>query len=85
MRIERQDCAFWRGGACQCKETCSYSTSDVSTAEAFSLMKRTGGGFASALAEAWFKADKGNQQIIEEAFEALLKDYVERVKIISSR
>lgn len=41
----------------------------------FAAMERHGGGFCSALAQAWFKADSGNKRRLEGAFPHLLADY----------
>jgi len=38
-------------------------------------MERHGGGFCSALAQAWFKADPSNKRRIESAFPHLLADF----------
>jgi len=38
-------------------------------------MKCEGGGFAGALAEAWFFADKANSRILEEAFDHIFRRY----------
>jgi hypothetical protein len=42
---------------------------------ALELMRRIGGGFAKAIAEAWFKADKQNDVRLTEAFGGMLEDY----------
>jgi len=41
----------------------------------FLAMERHGGGFCSALAQAWFKADPSNKRRIESAFPHLLADF----------
>jgi hypothetical protein len=41
----------------------------------FEAMERNGGGFCSALAQAWFKADPSNKRRIESAFPHLLADF----------
>jgi len=41
----------------------------------FEAMQRHGGGFCSALATAWFKADGGNKARIEAAFPHLLDQF----------
>jgi hypothetical protein len=38
-------------------------------------MERHGGGFCSALAQAWFRADQTNKRRLEEAFAHLLTEY----------
>lgn len=55
------------------------NTSDEKRA-AFALMKRIGGSFAVALAEAWFKADLDNKKRIEIAFSDLLYTYMDAIK-----
>lgn len=42
---------------------------------AVASMRRYGGSFAKALAEAWFKADLDNQRKLENAFPDLFIDY----------
>lgn len=39
------------------------------------LAQQYGGGFVSALAVAWFKADRGNKARIEAAFPHLIEEY----------
>jgi hypothetical protein len=46
-----------------------------SNAFAASRMMQYGGGFASALATAWFRADSGNRARIEKAFADLFAKY----------
>jgi hypothetical protein len=41
----------------------------------FVAMERHGGGFCSALAQAWFRADASNKRRIEGAFAHLLTEY----------
>lgn len=43
---------------------------------AFRYMERTGGSFASALAQAWFCADSDNRQRIETTWADLIKKYL---------
>lgn len=38
-------------------------------------MQKVGGGFASAIAEAWFFADSANRVILERAFNGLFLRY----------
>lgn len=47
--------------------------------KAVQLMARIGGGFASALAVAWQRADDANSRRLEKAFPELLADYGEMV------
>lgn len=54
-------------------------------AKAIELMERIGGGFASALAVAWQRADLNNQHRLKAAFPDLLKQYVEHVRLIAER
>lgn len=46
---------------------------------AIKLMERIGGGFASALAVAWHRADASNSERLKKAFPELLSDYCEMV------
>ena len=39
------------------------------------IAQQYGGGFVSALALAWFKADRGNKARIEAAFPHLIEEY----------
>ena len=39
-------------------------------------MKKSGGGFAEAIAEAYYKADKGNKAILEQAFQDLFFSFM---------
>lgn len=41
----------------------------------FRTMSRYGGGFASAMAEAWFRADPYNRETIEKSFPDLVREY----------
>jgi hypothetical protein len=41
----------------------------------FRTMSRYGGGFASAVAEAWLRADPYNRETIEKAFPDLVREY----------
>lgn len=45
--------------------------------EAALRMQRMGGGFATSVAEAWFRADSGNRARLEAAFEDLFNRYSE--------
>ncbi len=87
--IQKRDCAFWRGCLCNCTDNCLYSTPEATMQtsitreeeyEAFTLMKATGGHFASSLAEAWFHADLENQEKIRKAFLELISSYVAQIK-----
>lgn len=44
--------------------------------QALRLMEKIGGGFASALAVAWIKADLSNRHALEQAFFDLIGYYV---------
>jgi len=46
-----------------------------STFDAFKQMETHGGGFAAALAAAWFRADATNKATIEHAFPTLIEAY----------
>lgn len=46
--------------------------------EVLQLMERMGGGFASALATAWLKADNENAARLYNAFSDLFKDYLDQ-------
>ena len=50
---------------------------------ALQLMEKIGGGFASALAKAWMKADLTNQAKLRHAFGDLLEDYMKKVEAAS--
>jgi hypothetical protein len=41
----------------------------------FRAMSRYGGGFASSMAETWFRADPYNRETIEKAFPDLVREY----------
>jgi hypothetical protein len=41
----------------------------------FRTMNRFGGGFASSLAETWFRADPYNRETIEKSFPDLVREY----------
>ena len=41
----------------------------------FESMERHGGGFCSQLAKAWYVADRGNKNRLEQAFPHLLADF----------
>lgn len=43
--------------------------------KAASLMQTQGGGFAAAIAQAFFRADTGNQRILVEAFADLFEKF----------
>lgn len=43
-------------------------------------MRRYGGGFESALAEAWIRADQYNRETLARAFPDLLREYVQIAK-----
>lgn len=43
--------------------------------EVFELMMEKGGGFANALAHAWFLADSDNRRRIEVSFDELIQRY----------
>lgn len=43
----------------------------------FERMEEHGGGFVSALASAWFKADPRNQRRIQDAFPDYIDDYAQ--------
>ena len=44
--------------------------------DALRLMMQQGGGFASTLADAWFRADSGNKAKLRATFGDLLRAYV---------
>lgn len=48
---------------------------DTYCLRAFDEMENSGGGFASALANAWHRADSGNRIIIEKGWPHLIKRY----------
>jgi hypothetical protein len=48
---------------------------DAYCLRAFDEMENSGGGFASALANAWHRADSGNRAIIEKGWPHLIKRY----------
>lgn len=50
---------------------------------AIKLMERIGGGFASALAVAWQKADAQNQWRLRVAFDDLLQEYINKAKLLA--
>jgi hypothetical protein len=51
---------------------------------ALKLMQEIGGGFASALATAWLKADHANSQRLEWAFGDLLEQYGEMCRMVAA-
>jgi hypothetical protein len=46
----------------------------------FRTMSRYGGGFASSMAETWFRADPYNRETIEKAFPDLVREYRDMVE-----
>lgn len=49
---------------------------------AIKLMEQIGGGFASALAVAWIRADDGNRNRLRCAFNDLLESYVKQARTL---
>lgn len=54
-------------------------TSDY-TFQGVHLMRQRGGGFAAALADAFFRADLGNRQRLVQAFEDLIGQYAQQAQ-----
>lgn len=57
-----------------------YPYTDEEETEGLNRMKMMGGGFARALAEAWFRADGGNQAKLREQFAGILAPYVNQFR-----
>ena len=53
----------------------SLALSPTELHHTIAAMERHGGGFCSALAQAWFRADGSNKRRIEGAFAHLLTEY----------
>lgn len=56
----------------------TYSEQEIDNA--LTAMRRYGGGFESALAEAWIRADHYNRETLARAFPDLLREYVQIAK-----
>lgn len=57
-------------------EPAPYPFTNTEEVEALNRMKMMGGGFASALATAWLRADDTNQRKLRREFVGLLTPYV---------
>jgi len=57
-------------------ETTEMLVTEADMLGAAEEMKRTGGGFAEAIANAWFRADSSNKDRLAEAFGDLFGRYV---------
>jgi hypothetical protein len=57
-------------------ETTEMLVTEADMLAAAEEMKRTGGGFAEAIANAWFRADSSNKERLAEAFGELFGRYI---------
>ena len=67
-------------GSYECNGECKDMTISPDTLyQVFGLMERQGGSFARNLARAWMVADGDNQKKIQDAFQNLIWEYVNKL------